>query len=160
MIELLIVVAVILILAAIAIPNLLRARIAANEASAANSIRKIDTAEVAYSAAYPTQGYAPALSNLSGPATACNPTSVTACILDSALGSGTKSGYQFVALGFAQGGTVNVSFVAGSAPQAFNVTGVRYFCSTNDGVLRADPGVSGTPPVNTVANCLNYAMTP
>jgi prepilin-type N-terminal cleavage/methylation domain-containing protein len=160
LIELLIVVAVILIIAAIAIPNLLRARIAANEASAANSVRKISTAEVAYSAAFPTQGYAPNLSNLSGPAAGCNPTAVTACILDSALGSGTKSGYQFVALGFPQGGTSNVSFVAGSAPQAFNVTGVRNFCISTDGVLRADPGAGGTPPASTVAQCLAYTLTP
>jgi type IV pilus assembly protein PilA len=159
LIELLVVVAVILILAAIAIPNLLRARIAANEASAASSIRKIATAEVAYSAAYPTQGFATDISNLGGPVN-CTPSVVTACILDSVLGAGSKSGYQFVALGFPQGGTINVSFVAGSAPQAFNVTGVRYFCITTDGVLRADPGVAGTPPVSTVAGCLSYAMTP
>ena len=68
MIELLIVVAIILIIAAIAIPNLLRARIAANESSAASSVRSIATAEVTYNAAYPTLGYAAALSNLGGPA--------------------------------------------------------------------------------------------
>ncbi len=57
LIELLIVVAIILILAAIAIPNLLRARIAANESAAASGIRTINTAEVTYSTAYPTVGY-------------------------------------------------------------------------------------------------------
>jgi type IV pilus assembly protein PilA len=160
LIELLIVVAIILIIAAIAIPNLLRARIAANEASAANSVRKISTAEVAYASAYPTQGYAPNLSNLSGPAAGCTPSVLTACIIDSSLGSGNKSGYTFVALGFPQGGPENVSFVAGSAPQAYNVTGVRYFCTSTDGVLRADPGVAGAPPASTVAQCLNYTITP
>src|SRR5438128_9291273 len=81
LIELLIVVAIILIIAAMAIPNLLRARIAANEASAADAIRKIATAEVAYDTAYPTQGYAPALSTLGGPASGCVPSTTTACIL-------------------------------------------------------------------------------
>ena len=61
LIELLIVVAIILIIAAIAIPNLLRARIAANEASAASGIRTINTAEVAYNSNYPAQGYSPSL---------------------------------------------------------------------------------------------------
>ena len=62
LIELLIVVAIILIIAAIAIPNLLRARMAANESAAASSIRTINTAEVSYMTAYPTTGYAAACS--------------------------------------------------------------------------------------------------
>src|ERR1035441_3173265 len=66
LIELLIVVAIILIIAAIAIPNLLRARMAANESSAVASIRTITTGEVTYQTAYPTVGYAPALTNLGG----------------------------------------------------------------------------------------------
>ena len=66
-IELLIVVAIILIIAAIAIPNLLRARIAANEASAAQSLRQINTAEFAYNAAYPNIGYSSDLASLGGP---------------------------------------------------------------------------------------------
>ena len=61
LIELLIVVAIILIIAAIAIPNLLRARIAANESSSVSSIRTINTAEVTYLTAYPTVGYSPTL---------------------------------------------------------------------------------------------------
>ena len=64
LIELLIVVAIILIIAAIAIPNLLRARIAANEASAVASIRTINTAEVTYLTAYPTTGYSITLAAL------------------------------------------------------------------------------------------------
>src|SRR5205807_7008719 len=66
LIELLIVVAIILIIAAIAIPNLLRARIAANEASAVSAIRTINTAEVTYATGFPTTGYAAALANLGG----------------------------------------------------------------------------------------------
>src|SRR6266478_4306486 len=88
LIELLIVVAIILIIAAIAIPNLLRSKMAANEASAVASLRTINTSAVAYSTtygAYPTN-----LTNL-GPAT--SPTSTTADLVDSVLASGTKSGY-------------------------------------------------------------------
>ncbi len=91
LIELLIVVAIILIIAAIAIPNLLRARIAANEASAGNAIRNINTAEFAYNTAYPSVGYAAALVNLGGPAP-CNPTSISACLIDDSLA--TASGWQ------------------------------------------------------------------
>src|SRR5665213_2377101 len=90
LIELLIVVAIILIIAAIAIPNLLRAKIAANEASAVGSLRTINTASVAYSTTYGT--YPTALSNL-GPST--SPTSTTADLIDSVLVTGTKSGYSF-----------------------------------------------------------------
>src|SRR5712691_7067571 len=71
LIELLIVIAIILIIAAIAIPNLLHSRIAANEASAVSSIRSINSAEVSYHSAYPTHGYAAQLSDLGGP-TPCN----------------------------------------------------------------------------------------
>ena len=69
LIELLIVVAIILIIAAIAIPNLLRARIAANESSAVSAIRTINTAEVSYQSAYPTVGYSTNLGQL-GPGAA------------------------------------------------------------------------------------------
>src|SRR5215472_17446800 len=88
LIELLIVVAIILIIAAIAIPNLIRAKIAANEASAASSVRRIAAAEYAYNAAYPTVGYAVDLASLGGPSVACSPSSATACILDNVLSSG------------------------------------------------------------------------
>ena len=159
LIELLIVVAIILIIAAIAIPNLLRAKIAANEASAANSVRKISTAEFAYNSAYPAVGYAAALADLGGPAVGCMPSSVTACILDNVLTNGQKSGYQFVANGFATGGgTANTTFVAGSAPLSFNQTGVRDFCTISDGVLRSQQGAAGVPPAATVAECVAYPV--
>jgi type IV pilus assembly protein PilA len=156
LIELLIVVAIILIIAAIAIPNLLRARIASNESSAASSVRSIATAEIAYNAAYPTLGYAAALTNLGGPASGCSPSSATACILDNVLSNGTKSGYAFVAAGFPQGGGVNVTFVAGSAPTSFNQTGVRNFCIITDAVLRSNPGVLGGVPAPDVPTCQAY----
>jgi type IV pilus assembly protein PilA len=156
LIELLIVVAIILIIAAIAIPNLLRARIAANESSAAASVRRIATSEVAYNSAYPTVGYSPDLASLGGPSTGCAPSSTTACILDSIVSSGTKSGYQLLAVGFNGGAGPNSSFVASSAPISFNVTGFRNFCVVTDGVLRNQPGTSGGVPAPDVATCMAY----
>ena len=156
LIELLIVVAIILILAAIAIPNLLRARIAANEASAASSVRKIATAEYSYNSSYPAQGYAPDLASLGSPPGVCTPSPAAACILDNSLTTGVKSGYQFLAVGFSIGGGINSSFVGSSAPQNFNVTGIRNFCIVTDGVLRIDPGAAGTPPAPDVATCSTY----
>src|SRR5450755_3190109 len=109
LIELLIVVAIILIIAAIAIPNLLQARIAANEASAVGSLKAMQSAEAVYFNTYPTVGYAPALTNLGG-AGPCTPSSTTGCLIDSflALASSAatgKSGYYFQATGLVVGGT-------------------------------------------------------
>src|SRR6476660_3571334 len=86
LIELLIVVAIILIIAAIAIPNLLRARMAANEASAVASVRTVNTAEVTYNSTYPTVGFAANLVSLGGAlGAACTPSSTTACLIASVL---------------------------------------------------------------------------
>ncbi len=111
LIELLIVVAIILIIAAIAIPNLLRARIAANESSAVSGIRTINTAEVTYSTAYPTVGYSTNLGQLGpgGPGSTCpagGPTQGNACLVDSVLSNATapgtaKSGYYYGEAGVA-----------------------------------------------------------
>src|SRR5215831_11841009 len=95
LIELLIVVAIILIIAAIAIPNLLRARIASNESSAAASLRTVATAEVTFATSYPNTGY-PATLGILGPADAgctAGPAVTSACIIDFTLGQGAKSGY-------------------------------------------------------------------
>jgi type IV pilus assembly protein PilA len=163
LIELLIVVAIILIIAAIAIPSLLQARIAANEASAVGSIRAIKSAEFAYSSAYPTVGYALAIANLGG-AQPCTPSAVTGCFLDDVLaqaipGSVGKSGYTFLATGIAGGGggPFSAAFVAGAAPIAPKASGNRSFCSTDDGVLRVQP-VGTTVPVNTTGACLAYPI--
>jgi prepilin-type N-terminal cleavage/methylation domain-containing protein len=136
LIELLIVVAIILIIAAIAIPNLLRARMAANESSAVSSIRTINTGEITYNSAYPTVGYATALTNLGG-VTPCSPSSTTACLIDSVLAGGTKSGYTFAAAG--SGGPPNSQYYTTGVPVTLNQTGVRSFCSFEDAVLRVQP---------------------
>jgi type IV pilus assembly protein PilA len=134
LIELLIVVAIILIIAAIAIPNLLQARVAANEASAVSSLRTINMAEISYNSNFPTVGFAPTLAALGG--TNCDtPDENGACLIDTLLAAGTKSGYSFSSTGL------------GTAPsgQYFAVglpipgSGYRSFCSTEDGVIHFDP---------------------
>lgn len=131
LIELLIVVAIILIIAAIAIPNLLRARISANEASAVASIRTLNTAEISYNSTYPTVGFG-SLSNLAG--SNCGPpTSSSACLIDTALAAGTKSGYSFHATA---SGSPAGSYAAWAVPITANQTGNRSFCSVADAVVR------------------------
>jgi type IV pilus assembly protein PilA len=133
LIELLIVVAIILIIAAIAIPNLLRARIAANESSAVASVRTLNTAQISYNSAYPTVGFAGTLGAMAG--TSCAPpTSAGACLIDTQLSSGTKSGYNFALSGVTGTPASTYQFIA--TPLAPNQTGVRYFCSFADAVVR------------------------
>ena len=136
LIELLIVVAIILIIAAIAIPNLLRARMAANESSAVSSIRTINTAEITYNSSYPTVGYATALTNLGG-LSPCIPAQANACLIDSVLAGGSKSGYTFTAAG--SGGSPSTSYFATAVPITVNQTGIRSFCSFEDAVIRVQP---------------------
>lgn len=163
LIELLIVVAIILIIAAIAIPNLLRARMAANESSAVASIRTITTAEVTYQMAYPTVGFATALSNLGNgttPGGACTPSSGTACLIDGVLGANGnpsnsgKSGYMFGAAGTNTAGGVYAGYVTATNPITENQTGIRAFCAVEDGVVRVDPtGAAVTHAANSDATC-------
>ena len=129
LIELLIVVAIILIIAAIAIPNLLRSKMAANEASAVGSLRTLNTASVAYSTTYGT--YPPGLPNL-GPAS--SPSSTTADLVDSVLASGSKSGYTFTW----SAGSGSLSYSITAAPSTAGVTGQRYFFTDQSGVIRAN----------------------
>jgi type IV pilus assembly protein PilA len=138
LIELLIVVAIILIIAAIAIPNLLRSRIAANEASAVGSIRTINTSEVTYASTYPDQGFA-TLAALGPSAGGAGGTSTNAGLIDSVLASGTKSGYTFVILlGTATAPSTAIpSYAVNGDPQSTQ-TGTRHFCSDMSGVIRYD----------------------
>jgi prepilin-type N-terminal cleavage/methylation domain-containing protein len=157
LIELLIVVAIILIVAAIAIPSLLQARISANEASAASSIRQIKTAETAYHTTYTTVGYAPALSNLGGTPPCVPPTSVQACLIDDSLalaafGTAGKSGYVFAATGIATAGALNDDFVAAAVPMMPSKSGNRDFCGMSDMVIRYQLGAGGAP-INTLGAC-------
>ena len=162
LIELLIVVAIILIIAAIAIPNLLRARIAANEASAVSSLRTINTAEVTYSTTYPTVGYAATLVALgpADPTCSAGPVQANACMVDSNLGNAKttpKSGYLLDAANDASGPPA-LGYTAGAAPQTWNQTGNRDFCSVQDAVLRFKQGKTGDTPETTSAGCLGYTI--
>ena len=143
LIELLIVVAIILIIAAIAIPNLLRARIAANESSAVSSIRTMNTAQVTFNSTYPTTGYAATIGALGPPnaagCPAAGPTAANACLIDWVVSNATvaanaKSGYYFGIATVAAGG-LNLSYTVGGSAASFNQSGVRGFCSQEDGVL-------------------------
>ena len=143
LIELLIVVAIILIIAAIAIPNLMRARMAANDSSAAASEHTIIVGQVGYFGAYPALGYA-TLARLGGGASPCVPAPATGCLIDNNLatnGGGLgKSGYTFAVTA---GGTALTgwNFYTTAAPLS-NVTGTKAFCAVDDGVVRtAAPGV-------------------
>jgi len=134
LIELLVVVAIILIIAAIAVPNLLQARVAANEASAVASLRTINIAEVSYYSNYPAVGFAPTLAALGG--TSCAPPDQTsACLIDTLLAAGTKSGYTFNATGI--GSNPAGAYFAVGLPMSGS--GNRSFCSTEDGVIHYDP---------------------
>jgi type IV pilus assembly protein PilA len=134
LIELLIVVAIILIIAAIAIPNLLRSRMAANEASAVGSLRTINTACVTYSTTYNSVGYPSTLVAM-GPAASA--TSTSADLIDSVLSSGTKSGYIFT---FTAGtGTPSTGYSVTADPSSRGTSGQRGFYTDQSGVIRADP---------------------
>jgi len=141
LIELLIVVAIILIIAAIAIPNLLRAKIAANESSAAASVRTLTTAQIEYSTSYPNNGFGANLTVL-GPGTgnstcvSTGPTSGAACIVDAVLAAGTKSGYTISTTGLTAVNGANTQFVTTAFPQTAGSTGVKGFCAVEDGVVR------------------------
>ena len=137
LIELLIVVAIILIIAAIANPNLMRSKMAANQSSAVGSLRTINTAEVTYQTNYPAVGYATGLANLGGADSSCTSatfaSSTSACLIDNTLAGGTKSGYVFSATG--GGGTPAVTYTSLATPQVPGQTGQNQYCSDQSGVL-------------------------
>jgi prepilin-type N-terminal cleavage/methylation domain-containing protein len=140
LIELLIVVAIILIIAAIAIPNLLRSRMAANEASAVGSIRTLNTAEVTYSSAYTDVGFTTTLANLGPGSNTCTgatgATSTGACLIDNVLGGGTKSGYTFALSSIGAASTPQYTFAVNANPVTPGTSGQRSFYSDQTGVIR------------------------
>jgi type IV pilus assembly protein PilA len=150
LIELLIVVAIILIIAAIAIPNLLRSRIAANQASAVGSLRTLNTAEVTYSTTYNT-GYSSTLGDLGPAAAGTNvPTASYAGLVDevlSGIGSAggtaattnlsSKSGYTFVYSPAATDATGKIDYYSITAsPISVGTTGTNFYFTDQSGVIR------------------------
>ncbi len=157
LIELLIVVAIILIIAAIAVPNLLRSRMAANESSAAASLRTIATANVTYSSTY-NVGYAGALTALA-PTTA--PTSAQSDLLDSvlSLAAPVKSGYSFTYIpgnAAPTAGSPNPTFSVGATPVGPGSSGTSTFCTDQTNVVGRN--TTGTAPGNAATGC-NYTIT-
>jgi len=140
LIELLLVVAIILIISAIAVPNFLRSRMRANEASAVASIRSITTAAVTYSITYPDLNFPAALTALGGAAPCSTSSSAGACLIDDVLANGTKSSYVFVWTG--DGQVPSVAFTLTAAPQVVGSSGQNMYCTDQSGVIRFDP--SGT----------------
>jgi len=137
-----------LIIAAIAIPNLLRARIAANESSAVASVRTINTAEISYLSSYPTVGYTCALSSLGGREQ--SPSSPDhALLIDSALASGTNHGYRIALQNCANSGKGDGKYQVVAYPVSRNQSGVRAFCSDETAVVWVD---SGGSPDDCLAN--------
>jgi type IV pilus assembly protein PilA len=151
LIELLIVVVIIGIIAAIAIPNLLAARRSANEGSAISALRTIHGANMTYASTYGGGDYAPALTNLGG----------TTGLVDATLAAGDKSGYRFIATGTAHTATAPATFFASCIPltaTGVTATGTRKFGIATDGVLKYGTsaldtqfdaaGVTGASPLN------------
>lgn len=151
LIELLIVVAIILIIAAIAIPNLLRARISANDAAAASNLRNLNNSQASYLIQYSSLGYASTLAML-GPANPCGPAG--ACLVDEVLGcagaSCIKSGYQYYLL--APAGSPIFSYTFTVTPVGWATTGQRNLCSNVDGLLKQQ-----IAPVGSLAGAINSA---
>ena len=132
LIELLIVVAIILIIAAVAIPNFLRSKIAANESATVQNIRTITAAEYGYQNLYGI-GYSATLADLGGAGT--GPTAAN--LVDNVLASGTKSGYvlTYAPMNLDANGNP-LGFTVNTSPVVANSTGTRYFYVDQTGVIR------------------------
>ncbi len=131
LIELLIVVVIIGIIAAIAIPNLLAARRSANEGSSVSAMRTLHGAQMTYASTYGGANYAAAIGTLGG----------TLGLIDSALATGTKSGYTYTGGATVFTATTPATFFFSaipSAPTGVTATGTRRFGVSTDGVLKAD----------------------
>jgi len=171
------IISTILIIAAIAIPNLLRSRMAANESAAASTVRSISVSQVTYSTTYPTQGYAPDLATLGpGSTDSCSGggTAEHACLLDGVLANARctsgvwcqKGAYKFTissdcrapnpaAQQEQQGQGACAEFVLAATPVSSNM-GFHNYCVVSDAVIRSRPGgPMFTPP--TVEECQGWA---
>ncbi len=149
LVELLVVVAIILIIAAIGVPSFIHSRMAANEASAVGSLRNISTAQVTYSSTYPSLGFAPDLNTL-GPGTGGTASASNAQMLDSVLGcpagvgtaSCLKSGYNF---NITAGAGVPLGYYSVNANTVtLGQTGQRYFYSDGSGLIRYNTAAIAT----------------
>src|SRR5712675_866054 len=144
LVEILVVVMVILIIAAIAIPNLVHGKMRANEAAAVSSVKTINTAQLMYNNTFPEVGYSSSLANLGSHGSSCEkPTSTNACLItDEALTSGMKSGYIFDIVG--DGNTPTASYTVTATPES-GVSGRCNISSSESGDIRLSlPGATTT----------------
>ncbi|HMF89833.1 MAG TPA: prepilin-type N-terminal cleavage/methylation domain-containing protein [Candidatus Angelobacter sp.] len=159
LIELLIVVAIILIIAAIAIPNLLRARIAANDAAAVSTLRTLNTSQTTYVTSYPLSGFAPDLKSLGPNGLVCGiaaPTPTSACLIDDQLGCAAvtcpKGGFNYMMT--STSATPVPDYTASASPFKTGTTGSRNFCTNMDAIIRQSPlGTAQFTAPETTANC-------
>ncbi len=152
--ELLIVMSVILILMAVAIPNYMNMRSQANETAAMEELRTLNSAEIQYQTNYPGNGFSCNLSQLGGDPKTGAPSPQGAQLIPADLASGNKSGYVFNIVNCTKV-TVNnqdvyTSFEVTAVPQAVGKTGHRGFCMDQTGEIKSDPsgGANCTQPVS------------
>jgi type IV pilus assembly protein PilA len=143
LIELLIVVAIILIIAAIAIPSLLRSKIAANQASAVASLRTLNTCAAMYNTSY--QMYPTSIPSMGTNGAA---TSTSADLIDSSLSSGTKGGYNFSWTGGGTSGSYSIT----ANPVTAGATGTVYYYTDQTFVIRANPSATSTSADQAIGN--------
>ena len=150
LIELLVVVAIILIIAAIAIPSFLHAKMSANESSAVSSLHSVSTAEIGYSTTFINVGFSVALADLgTGGVSPCPGTANASCFIDPTLASGTKSGYVFTYVQDASS-TPSVGYTFNGDPQVPHITGERGFYVDQNNLIRANstgPATASSPPL-------------
>jgi type IV pilus assembly protein PilA len=166
LIELLIVVAIILIIAAIAIPNLMRSKMVANESAAAANLRTLVSSEQAFASTYPATGYAGSLFQLGpGAATCAGPTPANACLIDFQMGCAAgvpggvciKENYRYTITGIPAAAPFT-DYVAFATPT--NASSGRFdFCANgDDGTTRSQASANPPSPIlNTVAGCAALA---
>jgi type IV pilus assembly protein PilA len=152
--ELLIVMSVILILMAVAIPNYMNMRSQANETAAMEELRTLNSAEIQYQTDYPANGFSCNLSQLGGDPKAGAPSPTAAQLIPADLASGYKSGYLFAITNCTKVNVNNqdvyTSFEVTAVPQAVGKTGHRGFCMDQTGEIKSDPagGVNCTQPIS------------
>jgi type IV pilus assembly protein PilA len=152
--ELLIVMSVILILMAVAIPNYMNMRSQANETAAMEELRTLNSAEIQYQTDYPANGFSCTLSQLGGDPKSGAPSAQAAQLIPADLASGYKSGYLFAITNCTKVNVNNqdvyTSFEVTAVPQSVGKTGHRGFCMDQTGEVKADPagGTNCTQPIS------------
>jgi prepilin-type N-terminal cleavage/methylation domain-containing protein len=151
LIELMIVVAVIMIIAALAVPQLLRARMAANEAAAVSALRTITTQEVNYNATW-SSGYSPTLVALGPPTPGTSASPSSSDLIDQVLASGIRGGYQFLYTPLTPSGlTAPTGFTVNANPLSPGITGEWYFFADQSNIIRQSynsPATAASPTLN------------